>query len=57
MYLFIFDDGSIKSVKTVKLTDLQASEEGMIEIIDISLSNNPRIYMGYGNWSSLEEGD
>lgn len=44
MFLFIHEDGSVVKVKTVTTDDMFAADDGMCQIIDVSVANEPKIY-------------
>jgi hypothetical protein len=52
MYIFIFDDGSFKKSALIQDGDIEAVENGILEIINIS--ENPKYYGGNGEWVDLE---
>jgi len=52
MYIFIFEDGSFRKGESILDGDLDAVENGILEIIDIS--GEPKHYSGNGVWQDLE---
>lgn len=54
MYLIIFEDGSIQKTSRVSTEDLDASEQGLQEVLDISDPEEPKIYIE-GDWEEIEE--
>lgn len=56
MYLFIHEDGHVQKVSKVGDDDLQACEDGYLDVIDISDNQNPRRRIG-GAWEEVESAD
>jgi len=54
MYIFIFEDGTIKKVAECGPGDFDSVESGCLEIIDITNYLNPVYYLGNGKWEDLE---
>lgn len=57
MYLFISEDGDIKRRTTVTDADIAAAEAGVLDIINISVPNNPVRYDHDGHWELIESWD
>lgn len=53
MFIYIFDDLSIKAFKQVGEDDLRSCSNGYLSIIDISDANNPSEYAN-GEWVKIE---
>jgi hypothetical protein len=56
MYLVISADGSIQKTNSVTEGDLDASEQGLQDVIDISDPEEPTIYIE-GDWLEIETYD
>lgn len=54
MYLFIFEDGSIRRKDIVQDGDLMEADDGVLDIIDIRKSDEPKMYYE-GKWNEIEE--
>jgi len=52
MYLLIFEDGSIKKTNEITEDDKNSSEDGYVDIIDISNQNEPK-YFFVGEWKLI----
>lgn len=55
MYLYIFEDGSLKTTQSIGEGDLAACDDGLIDLIDIS-GPEPKQYMD-GDWIKIESAD
>ena len=53
MYLLQFEFDEIKKAKKITDGDKKACDEGLLTIIDISDSNNPKEYYD-GQWDQIE---
>ena len=53
MYLIIFEDGSISKSDSVGISELEAADDGILDLIDISASDSPFRYYD-GEWSELD---
>ena len=52
MYLYFFSDGEITKIDTIQEDDLQAIDNGDLQIVDISDPKNPREYYE-GEWMEI----
>lgn len=57
MYIFIFEDGTIKKGRMIISDDLLSVEDGILEIIDITEPKKPLYYHGDGEWKDLESAE
>lgn len=53
MYIYIFDDLSIKAYKEIGEGDLKAADDGYLSIINIKDNQRPTEYFN-GEWTELE---
>lgn len=53
MYLFIYENGTTEMVETVTQDDLDACDDGICQIIDVSEADNPKDYYE-GEWTAFE---
>lgn len=53
MYIIIFEDGSMSYSATISSGELEAADDGILDIIDISDPTHPLRYFDEG-WCSLE---
>lgn len=53
MYIFIFEDGSVKAGDIIQDGDLMAAENGILDIIDIRKPDEPKQYFD-GEWQDVE---
>ncbi|WP_327440304.1 hypothetical protein [Pseudomonas donghuensis] len=56
MYLMIFEDGEIKNAEDVSDADLQAADDGVLDIVDISEPFTPKRRFN-GDWVEVESID
>ena len=52
MYLYFFSDGEITKIDTIQEDDLQAVDDGNLQIVDISDPKKPREYYE-GEWIEI----
>ena len=57
MYIYIFEDGTVKKATTISDDDALSVEEGILDIIDISDNQNPKYLVEAGEWDDLESAD
>lgn len=57
MYIYIFEDATIKKVTTISNDDAINVEDGILDIIDISDNQNPKYLVKAGKWDDLESAD
>tara|TARA_R110000850_G_scaffold261268_1_gene389310 strand:- start:142 stop:315 length:174 start_codon:yes stop_codon:yes gene_type:complete len=53
MYIIIFEDGSMSYSVTISSEELEAADDGILDIVDISDPTHPLRYFDEG-WCSLE---
>lgn len=53
MYLFIFEDGTIKKSSSYSDEDFESVENGYLDIVDISDPENPKVINGT-EWEAVE---
>tara|TARA_R110000851_G_scaffold188259_1_gene338287 strand:+ start:231 stop:404 length:174 start_codon:yes stop_codon:yes gene_type:complete len=53
MYIIIFEDGSMSYSATISSEELEAADDGILDIVDISDPTHPLRYFDEG-WCSLE---
>lgn len=53
-YIFVFEDQSIRSGESYLKEDLEACDDGLLDIIDISDPTAPLAYFR-GEWEKLQE--
>lgn len=53
MFLMIFEDGEIKSAEDVSDADLQAADDGVLDIVDVSEPFTPKRRFN-GDWVEVE---
>lgn len=53
MFLMIFEDGEIKSAEDVSDDDLQAADDGVLDIMDVSEPFTPKRRFD-GDWVEVE---
>lgn len=56
MFLMIFEDGEIKSTSQVGDDDIQSSDDGYLDLIDITDSSSPKRRFN-GDWIEIESID
>lgn len=56
MYIVIFENGQIMKSSRVNNVDFEYCDDGILDIIDISLKDNPRYYL-QGDWHEVESLD
>ena len=54
MYLYFFSDGEITKIDTIQEDDLQAVDNGDLQIVDISDPKKPKEYCD-GEWMEMGE--
>jgi len=52
-YLYIFEDGSVKTSRSVNDEDLKSTDDGYLEIIDITNPKEP-LWHNAGDWLNIE---
>ncbi len=57
MYIYLFEDGSVKKSATYNNEDAESVRDGILDVIDISNSDNPIAADGEGGWIELESAD
>jgi|GEM_PF-5986154 len=54
MFLMIFEDGEIKTAEEVSNSDLNAADDGILDILDISEPFSVKRRM-YGDWVDVDD--
>jgi len=54
MYIIIWEDGTAKRAQEVGPDELAACDDGCMQIIDITMPDQPREYLG-GEWQVLKD--
>ena len=57
MYIYIFEDGTIKKCTTIDEDDTFSVEDGVLDILDISDPKNPKYLIKTNEWTDLESAD
>jgi len=57
MYIYIFEDGSVKKSSTYSDEDAVSVGDGILDVIDISNPDNPIAADGEGGWLELVSAD
>ena len=55
MYIFIFEDGTIRKKKTIHFMDMIKVEDNYLEIIDITNPLKPLYCLGEDSWVVLSD--
>ena len=53
MFIYIFNDGEIKTTDRLSIGDLEAADDGLIDILDIGNLDGPKIFHD-GEWNEVE---
>lgn len=54
MYLIIFENGDVGKMEKITQSEMDASDAGVLDVIDIHLSAYPRRYVA-GEWHLLPD--